>query len=319
MRVLITGINGFVAGHLAERLLDTSGIEVWGQSRGATLALPQLRGRVRLAQVGLDDGEAVAALLDACRPDTIVHLAAQSFVPASFADPVGTLLANTVGQIHLCQAIIRHGLDPLLLAVGSTEEYGSVRPGDQPIGEETPLRPSSPYGVSKVAQHMIGLQYFLSHRLRIVRLRPFSHIGPRQDERFVASAFAAQIARIEQGRQEPVLHVGNLSAERDFTDVRDMVTAYMLAMQHCTPGEVYNIGSGSAISIERLLALLLEQSQAHVEVLPDPARMRPVDIPLIRADASRFVQATGWQPQIPLRQTLADMLEEWRARLRSEP
>jgi GDP-4-dehydro-6-deoxy-D-mannose reductase len=317
MRILITGINGFVAGHLAEYLLAHGGYELWGQSRGVSLALPQLRGRVQLYSADLQDAAAVRALLEAARPDVVMHLAAQAAVGLSFSDPLGTLLPNISGQVQLFEALLHAKLDPLVLIVGSADVYGLIDPATPRIDETTPLRPSNPYAVSKIAQDMLALQYWLSRRVRAVRLRPFNHIGPRQSEHFVASAFAAQIARIEAGEQPPVLRVGNLEAERDFTDVRDMVRAYHLAFAHCEPGEVYNIGSSRATRINHLLALLLAHSRVPITVEPDPARMRPSDVPRMVCDRTKFEAATGWQPHIPLEQTLADLLDYWRGRVAS--
>jgi GDP-4-dehydro-6-deoxy-D-mannose reductase len=211
--------------------------------------------------------------------------------------------------------LVKLGAKPRVLVVGSNEEYGLVRPEDLPLNENSPLRTNNPYAVSKVAQDWLGLAYFLSHRIPVVRLRPFNHIGPRQSENFVVPAFARQIAMIEAGQQESVIRVGNLTARRDFTDVRDMVQAYCLAVVKGQPGEVYNIGSGRSHAIHEILDILISYSRVSVRIEQDPARMRPSDTPEIRCDARKFYQATGWQPTIPLEQTLQDVLDDWRARL----
>lgn len=315
MRVLITGINGFVAGHLAEHLLAFPDYEIWGQSRRPTFDLASLHNRVQLLQADLLDEAAVAALLRQCQPDIVFHLAAQAAAGASFANPTATLIPNIVGQVNLCEALVKQRLDPLILVVGSADIYGIVQAADLPISEDTPLRPANPYAVSKATQDLLALQYYQSYRLRTIRLRPFPHIGPRQSPGFVAAAFAQQIARIEAGLQEPVLKVGNLSAERDFTDVRDMVAAYALAVSHASPGEAYNLGSGTGTTITALLDLLLESSRAAITVERDPERMRPVDVPRLVCDATRFQACTGWAPRIPLRQTLQDILADWRSRI----
>jgi len=202
--------------------------------------------------------------------------------------------------------------------VGTNEEYGTIRAADLPINEDTPLRPANPYGVSKAAQSLLAQQYHLSHILDVVRVRPFTHIGPRQNERFVTAAFARQIARIERGLQPPLVQVGNLSARRDFTDVRDMVRAYTLLAEHGEAGAVYNAGSGQAVMVRELLDYLLEASDVPVEQRLNPELMRPIDVPLVVCDATRLRERTGWVPQIPLRQTLGDILDYWRAEVARE-
>src|SRR4029453_4505820 len=192
-----------------------------------------------------------------------------------------------------------------------------VNPEDLPLTEETALRPVNPYAVSKATQDLLAYQYHASHQLRTIRLRPFNHIGPRQAEQFVASAFAAQIARVEAGMQEPLLPVGDLAAERDFTGVRDMVRAYALAAQHGEPGQAYNIGTGRVVSIRWLLDTLLAFSERDIAVEPDPARMRPADVPRVVSDSRRFREHTGWEPQISIEQTLFDVLEYWRGHVRT--
>jgi GDP-4-dehydro-6-deoxy-D-mannose reductase len=316
MRLLITGINGFVGGHLAEHLLDCAAGDVWGLARQPSLALPELRGRVQFVAADLGDLDQAVAALASVRPDAIFHLAGQSNVPRSFAEPAQTLTTNVLAQLNLFQAALRLKQNPLFLVVCSNEIYGRVTPGDLPIDEDAPLRPVSPYAVSKAAQDLLAYQYYISHKLRTIRLRPFNHIGPRQAEQFVASAFAAQIARIEAGGQEPLLRVGDLAAERDFTDVRDMVRAYALAAQHGEPGQAYNIGSGRTVSIRWLLDTLLAFSTRDIAVEPDPARMRPADVPRVACDSRRFRERTGWAPQISLEQTLHDILEYWRDRVK---
>ncbi len=318
MRALITGINGFVGGHLAEHLLDIGQYEVSGVARQPVLSLPQLHERVTLYSADLSDLSQVRNVLEASRPDVIFHLAGQANVQRSFQDASGTLETNIFVQLRLFDALITLGMRPLILITSSNEIYGHVRPEDLPLDENTPFRPVSPYAVSKATQDLLAYQYYVSHQLRTIRLRPFNHIGPRQEEAYVASAFAAQIARIEAGQQPPILRVGNLAAERDFSDVRDMVRAYGLAANHAEPGSAYNIGSGQPISIRWLLDTLIEHSHVPIQVELDPARMRPADVPLVIADSRRFRQVTGWAPQIPLQQTLLDILSYWREKVRRE-
>ena len=197
----------------------------------------------------------------------------------------------------------------------SSEEYGMVFPNEVPIRETNPLRPLSPYAVSKVAMDYLGYQYFESYKLRIVRTRGFNHTGPRRGETFAESTFAKQIALIEKGKQEPIIFVGNLEAERDYTDVRDMVRAYTLAVEKCDPGEVYNICTGKAFQMKAVLDMLLSFSNVKVQIKQDPARMRPSDVPILIGDNSKFVAKTGWKPEIPFEKTLKDLLDYWRARV----
>ncbi len=312
MRALITGINGFVGGHLAEHLLQVGGWEVWGLDRSSNLNLASLHGQVQLVSADLADAEATADALRTVRPEVIFHLAGQAAVPESFRDPAATLATNTLGALHIFLTLIAEKMPSRVVVVGTSEEYGQIRPEDLPLREDAPLRPTSPYGVSKVAQSLLALQYHLSHQLDLIRVRPFTHIGPRQSDRFVTAAFARQIARIELGLQEPVMRVGNLTAARDFTDVRDIVRGYLLLAQHGQAGEVYNLGSGRAIMIRDILDALLAQSSIQIAVEPDPSLMRPIDIPIISCDASRLHAATGWQPHYAIEATLSDILNSWR-------
>jgi GDP-4-dehydro-6-deoxy-D-mannose reductase len=201
--------------------------------------------------------------------------------------------------------------------VTSNEVYGLVQPEDLPIAEETPFRPNSPYGVSKVAQDMMALQYWNSHRLPTVRVRSFNHIGPGQADDFVASAFARQIAEIEAGLRPPVVAVGNLEAQRDFTDVRDVVRAYWLAINHGEPGAVYNVGRGEAHPVRWLLDTLLSMARVQVELVVDPTRLRPSDVPVSVCANGRLLEATGWQPEIELPNSLRDLLDDWRRQVRA--
>jgi GDP-4-dehydro-6-deoxy-D-mannose reductase len=254
-------------------------------------------------------------MLDRVRPDRVFHLAAQSYVPTSWAAPTETLTANVTCQLNLFEAARELELPARFQIAGSSEEYGLVQPGEVPIREDNPLRPLSPYAVSKVAQDLLAYQYWRSHGLYSVRTRGFNHTGPRRGEVFVTSSFARQIAEIEKGRREPVVHVGNLEAQRDFTDVRDMVRAYWLALEHGEPGEVYNIGSGRAYTIRQVLDILLGLSTTRVEVREDPARLRPSDVPILLGDATRFRRVSGWEPTIPFEVTLKDLLDYWRERV----
>ena len=317
MRAMITGINGFVGSHLAEYLLNLGGWEVWGIVLAEDTLLPLLQESVKPLRADLRQPSQVAEALNQAQPDVIFHLAGQAFVPESFRDPIGTFTTNVLPQINIFQTIIELQLKTRVLVIGSGEVYGAIEPTDLPLNENTPLRPASPYAVSKVTQDMLTMQYHLSHQLDLIGMRPFNHIGPRQNDRFVVPAFAKQIAQIEAGLQPPIIQVGNLTARRDFTDVRDVVQAYTRAVELGQAGQLYNLGSGRAVAVQTILDLLLADSPAQITVQIDPERMRPVQIPEIVCDASRFRACTGWEPQIPLEKTLHDALAEWRAKVNS--
>lgn len=315
MRALITGANGFVGGHLCEHLLDGSGWQLVAIGREARSRYPELQERISFRSVDLLDAAAVSAQVAETAPDVVFHLAAQAHPPTSFRDPAGTLTSNMLMQLNLFEGIRAARLDPVVLVVSTGEVYGAVRAEDLPIDEDTPLRPVSPYAVSKITQDMLAFQYWAAHGLRTIRMRPFNHTGPRQDDGYAPTAFARQIARIEAGLQTPVVRVGNLTARRDYTDVRDVVRAYGLVVQCGEAGQVYNLGSGRAVSIQDILDGLLRLSRVEIAVESDPDRMRPADTPEIVCDASRLRRRTGWQPAIPLEQTLSDLLGDWRERV----
>lgn len=317
LRALITGINGFAGSHLADFLLTLHDVQVWGGVYGFCDNIVHLDGRATFIDGDLREPQFAEALLKETQPDRIYHLAGQAFPPVSWQDPWTTLEVNLRSQVNLLDCAARLQLPARILVIGSLEEYGRVSPDALPVTEDTPFSPDSPYGVSKIAQDLLGLQYYQSHHLHIVRVRPSNHIGPRQNEQFVTSNFAKQIAEIEAGLREPVLHVGNLSAERDFTDVRDMTRAYYLALERGKPGDVYNIGSGRTVSIHRMLDLLLTQSKVNIRVEQDPARLRPSDTPALYCSVDKFHAQTGWEPTIPLETSLHDILEYWRTQIQT--
>jgi GDP-4-dehydro-6-deoxy-D-mannose reductase len=316
VKLLVTGAGGFVGGHLVGYLREEQpsvevfgvvlphGSVAWGKGAGMTVL-----------EADLDDPVAAAGVVEVVRPDRIVHLAGQSSVQQSWLDPGGTLRTNVMGVVHVLDAARERGLQPAVLVVGSAEEYGSVAPSEIPIREEAPLRPASPYAVSKVAQAALAVLYGRAGGMRIVLTRTFHHTGPGRGETFAESSFARQIAEIEAGLRAPVLSVGNLEAVRDFADVRDVVRAYWLLLEQGEAGAVYNVCTGRGRRIRELLETLLARTDARVEVRVDPERLRPSDVPAQVGDPSRLRAATGWEPGIPLEQTLADLLDDWRQRI----
>ena len=299
MRALITGSGGFVGEHLAAHLRD----------RGDDITLTDR------AQDGLDilDAPALLERLRSVRPEVVYHLAGASDVGGSWQTPQITFRANAEGTLNVLWAAREAGVERIL-AVGSADVYGKVTPDELPLTEESPLRPVSPYAASKAAADTVAQQAFLGYGQQVIRTRPFNHLGPGQATRFVAPALAERIARNELTGADK-LHVGNLTPERDFTDVRDVVRAYRLLMERGTPGEVYNVCSGKAIAIEDLALRMLAMSTTHQELVADPELARPVDIPVLLGDATRLTAATGWRPEIPLDTTLADLLDDMRRRV----
>lgn len=315
-KALITGIAGFVGSHLAELLLK-EGYEVYGFCRSRTKMdhIEEIKDKLILEDADLMDSHSLYTIISRIKPDFVFHLAAQSFVPTSWISPSVTLEVNVSGSANLFEAIRQAGIDPVVQIACSSEEYGLVHPDEVPIKETNPLRPQSPYAVSKVAMDYLGYQYFSSYNMKIIRTRGFNHTGPRRGDTFAESNFAKQIALIENGKQEPIIHVGNLDAKRDYTDVRDMVRAYLLAVHKCEPGDVYNICTGSAIEIGKMLELLLSFSKVKVSIKQDQSRMRPSDVPILLGDNSKFVAQTGWKDEIPFKKTMEDLLNYWRERV----
>lgn len=314
---LITGITGFAGSHMAELLLK-EGHEVFGIVRWRSRPdnISHLNGRIHQIEADLLDLRSLQDVMISVRPDYLFHLAAQSFVPTSWTSPAVTLETNAVGSCNLFEAVRTAQIDPIIQVACSSEEYGLVHENEVPIKETNPLRPLSPYAVSKTTLDYLGYQYFKSYGLKIVRTRGFNHEGPRRGEVFVTSTFAKQIAMIEKKLQEPVIYTGDLSTRRDFTDVRDMVRGYLLAVLKGEPGEVYNIASGKAWVIKNVLDYLLSLSKVkNIKIKKDSKRMRPSDVPILLGDYSKFHNATGWKPEIPFKKTLRDTLNYWRRRV----
>ena len=320
MRVLITGITGFVGSHLVEFALQQRDTEVFGieRWRSKTDNIDHLNGRMQMFECDMRDASSVRNVIASVKPDRVFHLAAQSFVPMSWTAPSETMVTNAIGQINLLEAIRECRIPARIHIAGSSEEYGLVHEHELPIKETNPTRPLSPYAVSKVTQDLLGYQYAQSYQMHIVRTRAFNHTGPRRGEVFASSTFAKQIASIEAGLQEPVIRVGNLDARRDFSDVRDIVRGYWLALERGEPGEVYNLCSGKDYAIRQMLEMLLGMTSQRVTIQQDPQRARPSDVPVLRGDGTKFFQQTGWRTEIPFTKTLEDLLNYWRAKVKNQ-
>jgi GDP-4-dehydro-6-deoxy-D-mannose reductase len=266
-------------------------------------------------RINLRDEHDTVRLIGEVRPDRLYHLAATAIVHRSFDDPWETLENNIHIQLNVILGCITASIAPRMLVVSSGEVYGADQPTDRPTTEDAPMRPANPYAVSKVTQDFLALQYYISHQFPIMRARPFNHIGPGQNVGFAASDFASQIARIEAGLQEPVMRVGELSSERDFTDVRDIVGAYRLIVERGTPGEVYNVASGHTYSIRTILNTMLAYSPMQIQVQINSAGLHSSGVRRSWGDATKLRRETGWQPTIPIEETLRDVLDDWRQRV----
>lgn len=318
-KILITGISGFVGSHLAEYCLRRKAIVagvILSHHLGDELKrIEHVKNKIKLFECNLTNRVAVSRVLQKVRPDIIFHLAAQSFVPTSWKSPEDTLFNNIISELNIFEVIRELKLDSIIQIAGSSEEYGLVHKNELPIKETNPLRPLSPYGVSKVAQDRLAFQYHQSYGLKTLITRCFNTEGPRRGKQFVISAFAYQIAAIEKGYQEPIIRVGNLKAYRDFTDVRDVIRALWLATEKCKFGEPYNIGSGKIHQIKEVLDILLSFSKVKIKVKKNPQLMRPSDIPILQCDSTKFRKITGWKPKIDFKTTLKDTLNYWRDEL----
>ena len=319
MRVLVTGLTGFVGPWLM-RALGAAGHEVHGLVRdpGAGSRLdnvgvpPEALHRADLSEAG------VAAVVRDVAPGAIVHLAALSFVPDAERDPAATYATNVGGTLALLAAVRAHAREARVLVVTSGDVYGAVRPEDLPVVEETPLRPLTVYGASKAAADLAAGQWARAYGLPIVRARPFNHTGPGQSASFVCSAIARQVARIEAGRQEPVLRVGNVDPVRDFSDVRDVAAAYVALLERGRAGEAYNVCSGEGVSVAEIIAITRDRARVPMRVHSDPALRRPNDVPRVVGSPARLTAETGWRPRIPLVETIGALLADWRARIAAE-
>lgn len=319
MKVLITGITGFVGSHLADYILDNyPEVEMFGMKRWRSPMenIKHIEDKLKLYNCDLRDLSSLITMLKEIVPDKIFHLAAQSYVPYSYTAPVDTLTTNVIGTANLLEAVKLTGQDPLIHICSSSEVYGQVRKENVPIKESCPFNPASPYGVSKVAEDMLGLQYYTAYGIKTVRTRMFTHTGTRQGEVFVCSDFAKQIAQIEAGTQEPVICVGNLDSIRTFADVRDAVKAYWILDRNMA-GEVFNIGGNVTMTIREMLNKLLKLAETSEKITTKklPGKLRPADVTLQIPDTAKFRKATGWKPRIPFEETLEDLLNYWREKI----
>jgi len=325
-KVLITGITGFVGSHLADYIFENfPEVKILGLARwrSPTDNIRHILNKISLQFGDLLDPFSLKTILSEHKPDVIFHLAAQSYVTFSFLSPIATLNTNVIGTCNLLETVKElkfvSDYDPIIHICSSSEVYGQVRKEDVPIKEDVPLRPASPYAVSKVAEDMLAYQYWLSWGIKTLRTRMFTHTGPRRGDVFVVSNFAKQIAAIEAGLAPPVVKVGNLESIRTFTDVRDAVRAYWLLVTKCIPGEVYNIGGVETMKVGEMLNRLLGLSSVkNIKIEVDPNRLRPSDVTLQIPSTNKFFKETGWKPEIKFEQTIKDTLNYWREYYRKE-
>jgi GDP-4-dehydro-6-deoxy-D-mannose reductase len=300
VRVLVTGAGGFVGVHLV-RHLEEQGDEVVQLER-------------TIDGIDIADAPALTDAVVSAKPEAVYHLAGAADVGGSWSAPRETFVANAVGTLNVLEASREAGAGRVL-AVTSADVYGRVTEAELPLGEGSPLRPVSPYAASKVAADAVAQQAWLGHRLPVIRVRAFNHLGPGQSDRFVAPSLAARIARNERDGGDEV-PIGNMTPLRDVTDVRDVVRAYRLLVEAGEPGAVYNVCRGEAFSVRQIAEALLGMASRPMRLVADPDLQRPVDIPVLVGDNTALRRATGWEPTIPLDQTLSDVLADWRARLR---
>ncbi|EKQ50540.1 MULTISPECIES: GDP-mannose 4,6-dehydratase [unclassified Clostridium] len=306
MKALITGVNGFVGNYLSKYLME-QGYTVYGTVIDDNITMEN----VIISKMNLLNKEEVIETIKSINPDQIYHLAGQSAVGFSWKEPTLTMDVNINGTINLLDAVRENNINTKVLIIGSSDEYGIIKPEECPISEKHPLNPTSPYAISKMAQEQIAKLYINSYKMNLIMVRAFNHIGPKQSKNFVVSDFASKVAEIEKGA-ESVIRVGNLEAYRDFTDVRDIVRGYFMLMNNGEIGELYNIGSGNAYKIQDILDILLSLSTADIKVEIDPDKLRPSDVPIIQCDNSKIKSHINWFPQYDIKNTLKDTLDYWR-------
>lgn len=323
MKVLITGITGFVGSHLADYILaEHPEVKIFGLKRWRSPKenIEGILDKLNLVDGDLRDLKSIIEIMMKIKPDIIFHLAAQSYVPASYLSPIDTFDINAIGTLNLLEGVRFAKINPVIHICSSSEVYGQVDEKDVPITEDCPFRPVSPYGVSKLSEDMIAYQYFIAYKIKTIRTRMFTHTGPRRGEVFAVSAFAKQVAAIECSRQEPIIRVGNLNSVRTFADVRDTVRAYWLLVEKCPPGEVYNIGGNRTMEIGEMLDTLLSFSSVKgIKTQVDPLLLRPADVTLQIPSIEKFQKAVNWEPVIPFEKTLEDTLNYWREKYTRHP
>jgi len=320
-KILITGIEGFVGSHLADFLLENGAYEIYGIKRWNNSRLRNIRhllDKIKFIDCDITDPISVRNLLRKIKPDKIYHLAAESFVSPSWDHPTHYMNVNYNGTVNFLDGMREVDINPRFLIPGSGEEHGEIHEDELPIDENTILRPVNPYAVTKIAQDLIGYVYYKSYGLNIIRTRAFNHEGPRRDYVFGISSYAYQIAKIEQGKQKPVIKVGHIDDKRNFTHVKDLVEAYYLAMEKCKPGELYVIGSEHPSKIHtfrEVLNKLIEMSDLDkdkIKIEVDPELVRPTNVPRLIGNPKKFKELTGWEPKIGFEELLKDILEYWR-------
>lgn len=310
MKALVIGAAGFVGNYLIDAVRYELLCDVYATKLPHHSAW---RRDIQIMDLNILDAEAVYQCLIQVEPDYIFYLAAQSSIARSWANPTQTVEVNVKGSLNLLNAIRKLEIPPKVLLVGSGEEYGAIAPEQVPIRETAFLNPQNIYAASKACQNMMASVYASAYHLPLVMVRAFNHIGPGQSDTFVVSDFCHQVAKIEAGLQEPIISVGNLGSKRDFTDVRDVVRAYIRLIQFGIPGETYNVGRGHAVTIQSILDTIVSKSKADIRIYVDPKRLRPIDVPIIEPDLQKTYGATGWKPEIPLETTIEEMLQYWRA------
>lgn len=319
-RVLITGVCGFVGSHLLDLLVrEKLKYELYGiiRERSSLKKICHNVDSLKLINCDLVNFSSILNIIREIKPEYIYHLAGESSVKLSWNGPHSLINNNVIATLNILEAVrLANCKKSKILLACSSEEYGLVSEEDIPIKEETPLKPVSPYAVTKAAVDMFGFQYYSSYRIKVIRIRAFNHTGPRRDEVYALSDFAKQIAEVEKGIKENKIYVGNLSRIRDYTDVRDVVKGYKLAMEHCEPGDIYNLCSSKGYKIRDLLEILIGLSRVDIEIIQDEGRIRPVDLPIIIGDNSKFMKTTSWKPRISIKHTLQDLLNYWRKQLK---
>lgn len=321
MKVLITGITGFGGSHLAEYILGLNqNIEIFGTKRYTSSLdnISHIIDKITLVECELRDQNCVDEIISKIKPDKIFHLAGLTYIPASFSYPLDTIIANITSTLTLLEAVRKNKIDPIIHIGSTSEVYGRVEKDELPITETNPLRPQNPYAVSKAACDLLAQQYYATYKLKIIISRAFGYIGPRAKDVFAYSSFAKQIAEIEYGLREPVIYVGNLKSIRTFLDIRDVAEAYWILTEKCTPGEVYVIGGDTTMEVSEVLNKLLSLSEKSEEITirVDPGRLRPTDVTIQIPDSRKFRTETGWKPKIPIDQSLKDLLNYWREKIK---